>query len=146
GVRTVAISPDGKTLASGGWDKTVRLWDLDSAKLRATLNGHEGYVARVAFDPSGTLLASAAWDGTVIIWDVATQRQLVRMDANDSKINALLFDSPDRLLAGSSRLFSFTQQDLGSPSAVLATLSRERGVAYANAQISLGEFGAGLVQ
>ncbi|MFL5318711.1 MAG: protein kinase domain-containing protein, partial [Myxococcaceae bacterium] len=89
GVRTVAISPDGKTLASGGWDKTVRLWDLDSAKLRATLNGHEGYVARVAFDPSGTLLASAAWDGTVIIWDVATQRQLVRMVANDSKINAL---------------------------------------------------------
>jgi len=75
-VRSVVFSPDGRTLASGGLDKTVRLWDVRTHKQRgAPLNGHQKGVASVAFSPDGRTLASAGADGTVRLWDVGTHRQ-----------------------------------------------------------------------
>src|SRR5262249_24081302 len=50
-VYSVAFSPDGKTLASGGWDRTVKLWDVASGQERATLKGHTSSVLSVAFSP-----------------------------------------------------------------------------------------------
>src|SRR5262245_45484368 len=68
----VAYSPDGKTLASGSLDTTVKLWDVRTGKERATLKGHTDKVWSVAFSPDGKTLASGSHDKTIKLWDVQT--------------------------------------------------------------------------
>ena len=60
-----------RSLASGSWDKTVRLWEVATGTLVRTLEGHTGQVNIVAFSPDGHLLASGSGDGTVRLWGVA---------------------------------------------------------------------------
>ncbi|MGD8807814.1 MAG: WD40 repeat domain-containing protein, partial [Chloroflexota bacterium] len=71
-LRIVAISPDGRTLASGGLDNRIILWDLVSGQARGSpLTGHTGFVRSLAFSPDGLTLASGSSDETVILWDLA---------------------------------------------------------------------------
>jgi WD40 repeat protein len=69
----IAFSPDGKLLASGGDDHTVRLWDVATGKELRKFTGHEGTVQALAFSADGKRLATASEDTTVLIWDVATK-------------------------------------------------------------------------
>ena len=70
-VNGVAISPDGKRIASTSNDETVRVWDADTGRtfLRGTLTGHTSRVFKVAFSPDGHRIASANADKTVRVWD-----------------------------------------------------------------------------
>jgi RNA polymerase sigma factor (sigma-70 family) len=67
---TAAFAPDGRTLAAGYTDGTVRLWDLPSGKEIGRLEGHRGSVRAVVFAPDGRALVSGGADGTARIWDV----------------------------------------------------------------------------
>ncbi|MCA2225868.1 WD40 repeat domain-containing protein [Nonomuraea aurantiaca] len=76
---SVAFSPDGKTLASGSFDKTIVLTDVATTRPLDTLTGHSGQIAALAFSPDGRSLVSGSYDGTARLWDIATRRSLVMM-------------------------------------------------------------------
>jgi len=71
-VACVAFSPDGKTLAAGLTDRTVRLWEVATGKERRRFQGHGNQVLSVAFSPDGKRLASGSQDTTVLVWDVTS--------------------------------------------------------------------------
>jgi WD40 repeat protein len=74
-VFSVAFAPDGHTLATGSFDRTVILWDVSDRahprRLGQPLTGHSGTVFSVAFAPDGHTLATGSADRTVILWDVS---------------------------------------------------------------------------
>jgi WD40 repeat protein len=70
-VNSVAFSPDGRLLASGSYDKTIKLWDVASGREVRTLSGHTSRVLEVAFSPDGRLLASGSGDETIKLWDIS---------------------------------------------------------------------------
>jgi WD40 repeat protein len=67
-VAAVAFSPDGKTLASAGADKVVRLWEVGTWKPKGVLKGHSDCVCAVSFSQDGGWLATGSFDGTAKVW------------------------------------------------------------------------------
>jgi WD40 repeat protein len=78
-VYTVAFSPDGKFLASGGDDNTVILWDVADENEYEAFIQHNKAVASVAFSPDGKLLASASLDGYVRLWYVSSEGRRISL-------------------------------------------------------------------
>ncbi|MBM3216393.1 WD40 repeat domain-containing protein, partial [Candidatus Poribacteria bacterium] len=101
-VVSVSFSPDGRTLASGSWDNTVRLWDVASRREVAALAGHTNQVVSVSFSPDGRTLASGSWDKTVRLWDVASRRKAAALAGHTDYVRSVSFSPDGRTLASGS--------------------------------------------
>jgi len=99
------ISPDGKILATAGYDRAVRLWNFADAKPIRTMAGHNGAVFDLAFDPSGTVLASASADQTVKLWRVSDGARLDTLNQPQGELNSVAFtpDGKHILAAGADK-------------------------------------------
>lgn len=76
-VETVCFSPDGKLVASGSADHTIRIWDKESGMPVGTpLIGHESSVSSICYSPDGKYLISGSDDGIILLWDMKTYKQL----------------------------------------------------------------------
>ncbi|KAK9380639.1 40S ribosomal protein RACK1 [Kockiozyma suomiensis] len=95
-VSTVRFSPNPRhpVIVSAGWDKLVKVWNLEVAELETDHIGHTGYINALTISPDGTLCASGGKDGQTMLWDLNDSKHLYSLDAGD-EIHALTF-SPNR--------------------------------------------------
>lgn len=100
-VQAVAAAPSGRWLASGGADRTVKLWNLDSNTLRRSYRKHADFVSALAFAPDGETLASGGLDGAVHVWSTASGLLLRSLSGHSARITSLAF-TPDRAFIASA--------------------------------------------
>ena len=100
-VRSIAVSPDGSTIATAGADGLVTVWDVAVGVPFATLKGHTRAVLSVAFSPDGKILASSGADRTVRLWDVAAWTERATLRGPIVPITALAFAPDSKRLASS---------------------------------------------
>ena len=89
-----STSEDGPRLASGGADKTIKLWNLDTLDRIRTYTGHKDFVTALTFAPDGKTLASASLDGTIRLWSTRSTRSQRRLYGHRGRVGGLSF-SPD---------------------------------------------------
>ncbi len=99
---SVAFAPDGKILASGSWDHTVKLWDMATGREIHTLSGHTSWVNSVAFAPDGKTLASGSLDYTAKLWDVATGKEIGTLSGHTASVFSVAFAPDGKTLASGS--------------------------------------------
>jgi WD40 repeat protein len=102
-VSSLAISPDGKTLVSGSWDKTIKLWNLATGEQIRTLTGHSEWVYSVAISPDGKTLASGGEDKTIKLWNLATGEQIRTLTGHSDWVFSIAISPDGKTLASGSR-------------------------------------------
>lgn len=100
-VDTIAISPDGKLIATSGADMTVKLWDIKSGLEIWNFSGHNNWVNSLAFSPDGEKLISASLDNAIFLWDIRTGQRLKSARGKSSSLAksiAISFKPDGRIL------------------------------------------------
>jgi WD40 repeat protein len=101
-IESIALSPDGKWLATASFDNTVKLWDYAGGKVLHTLKGHTNHVYAVAFSPDGKYLASGSEDKTIRIWDPKDGKFLREIKGHGDIVGTLVFSPDSKILASGS--------------------------------------------
>jgi WD40 repeat protein/serine/threonine protein kinase len=101
-VVALAVAPDSQTLATAGFDKTVRLYNLSSGAELAVLEGHSKGPRAVAFSPDGQTLASGGYDRSVLLWDVGERKLKATLTGHKGAICSLAFSADGGTLASGS--------------------------------------------
>jgi len=98
----LSFSPNGKTLASGSCDATVKLWEVSTGHLIRTLEGHSNSTGSVSFSPDGKTLASGSADSTIKLWEASTGKFLQTLEGHSWSVNSVSFSPDGKTLASGS--------------------------------------------
>jgi WD40 repeat protein len=128
-VKSLAVSPDGKILASGGYNsysrKTpINLWDLNSNQLSFVLSNHTDDILSLDFSPDGKFLASGSKDGTVRIWNVKTQQEQRIFYPNLGYVHSVAFSPDGNILASAGKTIQLWNVATGTRIRVLKNLAK----------------------
>ncbi|KAG8796397.1 hypothetical protein FRC12_024573 [Ceratobasidium sp. 428] len=110
-VDSIAVSGDGRRIASGSYDNAVRIWDAQTgAALLEPMKGHSMSVTSVAFSPDGRRIVSGSSDSTVRIWDAQTGAALLEpLEGHAGLVSSVAFSPDGRRIASGSRDSTVTQ-------------------------------------
>ncbi|NES83307.1 MAG: protein kinase [Moorea sp. SIO2B7] len=101
-IHSLSFSPDGKYLASGSADQTIKIWNLKQAQVKHTFSGHSSIVEAVIFSPDGKMLVSGSWDYTIRFWDLETEEEVNLIKEHYGWIKCLVISRNGKIIASGS--------------------------------------------
>jgi WD40 repeat protein len=115
GVNSIALSPDGKWLATGSYDKTAKIWDTKSGKIAMIFAGHQEPILSVAFSPDGKWLATGSRDKTAKIWDMQSGKIAFTLEGHQRDVSCVAISPDSKWLAtgsvdGTVKIWELTAQ------------------------------------
>src|SRR5262249_6506460 len=114
GVQCSCFLPGNRTLATGGFDGSIRFWDTDTGKEMRVFRGHRADIRCLAFTPDGKTMASASWDTTVRLWDVASGKTLHVLSGHQTAALRCAFVPNGKRLVTSDGSGTLRQWDVAS--------------------------------
>ncbi len=153
----IRFSPDGTTVVTASADRTARIWDFPSGKLKSTLRGHSGNVFTAEFSPNSRRVVTGGGDGTARIWQAGSGNQLQLLQGHGKPVLSAAF-SPDgsRVATGSDdgtvkiwdasngkELKSITVAELGVYSVAFHPQGRLLAVGSTNGGLSIWRVNSG---
>ena len=128
-VTSVSYSPDGKSIVSGSWDHSIKIWDAVTYQLTATLNGHTGAVTSVSYSPDGKFIASGSRDHSINVWDARTHQAVATLIGHAGTVTSVSY-SPDGnsiVSGGEDQGIKIWDSQTNQP---LASLTGHSGIVY----------------
>ncbi|KIK44104.1 hypothetical protein CY34DRAFT_35311, partial [Suillus luteus UH-Slu-Lm8-n1] len=113
GVETIALSPDGKKVASGSFNGAVKLWNINTGKVIKTWTGHSKEVRAVSWSPDGGRVVSGSYDGTFRVWNVESGKTILGPIEVGEDVRAICYSPDAKMIATTGGMVRIWGADSG---------------------------------